>query len=100
MVIRIRLRYGSRTRRAIAWNRRAALAVSALMMPIALVAWVLAGWRLAADLGWAEEFAIRSGLFSRWQVWVAVGIGIQFAAFLLHRLGGKDDDYDGGVALL
>ena len=92
MVVRIRLRYGSAARKTIAWNRRLALMLSTLMTPVALMAWALAGWRLAADLQWTGEFAIRSGLFSHWQVWIATGLAIQFAAFLLHRFSQRDDD--------
>ena len=43
-----------------------------LMTPIALVGYVLALWRLGADMNWLDEFFIRQGLFSRWQVWLAI----------------------------
>jgi hypothetical protein len=43
---------------------------------------------------WTGEFAITQGLFSHWQVWFALGIAVQFAAFLLHRFGGRDEDTD------
>jgi hypothetical protein len=48
-----------------------------LMTPIALGAYVLGCWRLGADMGWMGEFFISRGLFSHWQVWLALGIGIQ-----------------------
>jgi hypothetical protein len=67
------------------------------MTPLALMAWALAGWRLAADLKWTGDFAISSGVFSHWQVWVALGIVVQFAAFLLHRLARGDEDGDGAA---
>jgi hypothetical protein len=56
------------------------------------MAWALGGWRVLADMKWTGEFAIRDGLFSHWQVWVALGVGLQFAAFLLGRLGRPDDE--------
>jgi hypothetical protein len=97
MKIRIRLKYEHAVRRTVALNRQAAMIVSSLMAPISLMAWALGGWRLLADLKMASEFAIESGLFSHWQVWIAVGIVLQFAAFLLHRFS-RHDDYDGEVS--
>lgn len=81
-----------------ALNRQAALMVSSLMTPVALMAWALGGWRLAADMKWTGAFAISQGLFSHWQVWIAVGIAFQFAAFLLHRYA-RNGDYDGDGAV-
>ncbi|MDZ4800640.1 MAG: hypothetical protein SGI92_20980 [Bryobacteraceae bacterium] len=61
------------------------------MTPIALMAWALGIWRLAAGMKWTGEFAITQGFFSHWQVWCAVAIVVQFAAFLLSRLAGSPD---------
>jgi hypothetical protein len=97
MVVRIRLKYEHAVRRTIALNRQAALIAASLMTPVALMAWALGGWRLLADLKMAGEFAISSGIFSHWQVWIALGIILQFAAFLLHRLS-RGDDYDGEIS--
>lgn len=57
----------------------------ALMTPVSLLAFVLAAWRLGADLGFTGEFAIGHGFFSHWIVWAAIGIGIQFFANTLNR---------------
>src|SRR5688500_11223142 len=97
MVVRIKLKYEHAVRRTVALNRQAALVASSLMTPVALMAWALGGWRLLADLKMAGEFAISSGLFSHWQVWIALGIILQFAAFLLHRFS-RGSDYDGEVS--
>jgi hypothetical protein len=70
--------------------------MSSLMTPLALMAWALGGWRLAADLEWTGSFAIQEGVFSHWQVWIAVGFAVQFASFLLHRYARGEDD---GAAL-
>jgi hypothetical protein len=56
------------------------------------MAWVLAGWRIAADLKWTGAFAITNGMFSHWQVWIAAAIAVQFAAFLLHRYAAGEED--------
>ncbi|MBC8165247.1 MAG: hypothetical protein H7Y20_05150 [Bryobacteraceae bacterium] len=94
MVVRIRLHgwqsHGTQTRSG-ALDRQTALAVSSLMTPLALIAWALGFWRLGADMKWAGEFAIARGLFSHWQVWFALGIMIQFAAFLLQRYANRDE---------
>jgi hypothetical protein len=97
MVVKIRLKYEHAVRRTVALNRQAALVAASLMTPVALTAWALGGWRLLADLELAGEFAISSGLFSHWQVWIALGVIFQFAAFLLHRVS-RGSDYDGEVS--
>jgi hypothetical protein len=97
MVIRIRLKYEHAVRKTVALNRQAALVTASLLTPVAVTAWALGGWRLLADLKLAGEFAISSGLFSHWQVWIALGVLLQFAAFLLHRFS-RGSDYDGEVS--
>jgi len=57
----------------------------ALLTPASLLAFVLAAWRLGADLGFTGEFAIGQGFFSHWIVWAAIGIGIQSFANTLNR---------------
>jgi hypothetical protein len=87
MVVRIRL--GRRRRPGIkrAQNRRIALGISALLTPAALAALVLAVWRLGADLNLTSSFAIPSGLFSHWQVWMAAAALLELCAFALNRYG-------------
>ena len=91
MIVRIRLSYEYTVRKTIALNRQATLVATSLMTPVALTAWVLGGWRLLADLKMAGAFAISTGLFSHWQVWIALAIVLQFAAFLLHRAARRAD---------
>ena len=55
-------------------NRRVALAMGSLLVPVAVMASVLGVWRLAADLKIAGDFAIANGLFSHWQVWIASAV--------------------------
>jgi hypothetical protein len=86
-------------RKTAAANRQAALVISSLMTPLAFLAWTLGGWRIAADLKWAGAFAISTGFFSHWQVWIAVAIAVQFAAFFLHRYGRGEGYGDDDAAL-
>ncbi len=59
--------------------------LSALLSPASVVALALAFWRLGADLNWTGEFAISSGLFSHWQVWMALAVGLQTWAAHLSK---------------
>jgi hypothetical protein len=63
-----------------------------LLTPVALLAYVLAGWRLGADMNWTGAFFISAGLLSHWQVWLAVAIATQAAA--AHLAPGADKNED------
>jgi hypothetical protein len=91
MVVRIRIRRGPRLGRERRKNRRMALAIAALMPPVALTAGLLAIWRIAADLKLAASFAIVSGLFSHWQVWMGAAVVLQLVAYGLNRYGNSQD---------
>jgi hypothetical protein len=86
MKVRFRFQEGRHVTRRRGKNRRLAGAVAALLVPTALMAFVLALWRLASDMGMAGEFPI-TGLFSHWQVWIAVALGLSFTASGLNRYG-------------
>jgi hypothetical protein len=79
-------------REAILKQRRYAPVLGFLITPFALSGYVLAFWRLGADLNWLGEFFIKSGLFSRWQVWLALAIAMQILANQLNRFGGQDPE--------
>jgi hypothetical protein len=91
MLVRIRFGKGLQVGRARRRNKRIALAVSALLTPGAFLASVLALWRIAADLGWAGKFAIPSGIFSHWQVWMVMAVLLQACSRALARYGKRDD---------
>jgi hypothetical protein len=91
MVVRIRFGRGHPVYKAKGKNRRLALALSALLTPAAVMASVLGFWRLAADMQWTGEFGISTGLFSHWQVWLAVAGLLQWGAWTLNRYG-RDHD--------
>jgi hypothetical protein len=90
MLVRIRLRGGPKVRRKRRKNRHVALASAALLTPAAVMAFVLSMWRLGSDLGFARAFAIRNGILSHWQVWLAISVAVQFLAVLLNRYGGSE----------
>ena len=81
-----------RVREAILKQRRYAPVLGFLMTPFALTGYVLAFWRLGADMNWLGEFFITKGLLSRWQVWLALAIATQLLANQLNRFGGNDDE--------
>src|ERR1700683_1311146 len=86
MIVRIQLRQGQPLRRARGKNRQLALASGALLIPASLMAYVLGFWRLASDVGVANEFAIR-GLFSHWQIWIVTAVVLHVTAGVLTRYG-------------
>ena len=66
---------------------RVSLQIAALLLtPLALMAGVLAFWRFGIDIDWTSEFPIRAGLFSHWQVWLALAAGLQIASNRLRRV--------------
>ena len=87
MILRIRLQGGPRIQRNKRKNQHVALAVATLLNPAAVTACALALWRLAADFGTARQFAIPSGLFSHWQVWLGIVGILKLLAMLLNRYG-------------
>ncbi len=86
MLVRIRFPRGRLLRRQPGRNRDTALAFSALLTPICLMAYVLGFWSLGSDLGAVGEFGI-GGLFSHWQVWMALAVALHLAQRSLARYG-------------
>ena len=84
MIVRLQLGKGHRVNRKSGKNRHIAVVFGSLLVPIALMAYVLALWSLSADLGVTQEFAL-TGLFAHWQVWLAAGGLVQLAASFLNR---------------
>ncbi len=54
------------------------------------MAYVLGFWRLCSDMGIAGAFPI-TGLFSHWQIWIAVGVLLHLAAYSFNRYGRGGD---------
>ena len=57
-------------------DAKVALAVASLLTPGAMLCFVLALWRLLADLNITTTFIFENGLLSHWQVWMAMGVGV------------------------
>ena len=91
MVVRIRFGKGFKLGRKRQRNKRLALVLAALLPPSALAAALLAVWRVAADLNWTSSFAISSGIFSHWQVWLGTAVALQLCARALNRYGKSGD---------
>jgi hypothetical protein len=92
MVLRIRFGKGPKLgSRRTERHRRTALAAAALLTPAACIAMILALWRIAADLRFTSSFAIASGLFSHWQVWLAAAVILQLCSRVLNRYGHSGD---------
>src|SRR5579864_2446957 len=90
MIVRIRLSNGAKVRRNHRKNQHLALGVAALLTPAAVMAIVLAFWRLSADLRATGEFPISVGLFSHWQVWLTSAAILEFLAIILNRYGNAE----------
>ena len=91
MIVRIKLRVGQNFIAPSHLDSKIASGVASLLTPAAVLCFVVAVWRVLADVNITEEFAIRAGFLSHWQVWLALGIGIQTASVLLDRYGRRLD---------
>jgi hypothetical protein len=61
----------------------------ALISPASVIALVLGLWRLTADLEWTGSFFISKGLFSHWQVWIALAVVLRLGASALAPFSAK-----------
>jgi hypothetical protein len=90
MILRVRLQQGRPIQRKQGKNRHVALAFGALLIPASLMAYVMGFWRLASDMGMAGEFGI-TGLFSHWQIWIALAALLHIGASILNKYGRGGD---------
>jgi hypothetical protein len=91
MKVRIQLGGGRPVLRVKGKNRGAALAFAALLAPAVLSTYVLGIWRLSTDAGFSGDFEIKEGMFSHWQVWIALGAALNILAVMLNRYGHGGD---------
>jgi hypothetical protein len=87
MVVRIRLGKRPKPSAKRARNRRLAQGVAVLLKPAALMALALGLWGVGADLKLTTRFAIASGWFSHWQVWLGAAVVLEFCSLALNRYG-------------
>ena len=64
---------------------------AALLNPAAVMAAAFAAWRVTADMNLTRRFAITSGVFSHWQVWLAAAAILQICSRLLHHYSKTED---------
>jgi hypothetical protein len=76
-------------------SKQYAPVLSYLLIPVALTGYALALWRLGADLDWTADFFVSDGIFSKWQVWLALAMATQAGAHHLSRRAGRPDDAAG-----
>ena len=69
-----------------------ALAIGALLTPLALVAFTLSFWGFAVEFRWAGSFFITVGLFSHWQVWLLASGVCLLLSRLLSSYGARVED--------
>ncbi|HMD70180.1 MAG TPA: hypothetical protein VKF41_02490 [Bryobacteraceae bacterium] len=91
MIVRIRFGKGARLGKGRRRNKRLASVAAALLNPAAVTAAALAVWKLTADLNLTRSFAISSGFFSHWQVWLGAAIVLQICSRLLNRYSKTGD---------
>jgi len=87
MIVKIRLRSGPRVRKTVGKKQKAALAISSLLVPVCVMAWMFALWALGADMNLTGSFAFSNGLLSHWQVWAGIAIVLHVAMYFLNRYG-------------
>jgi hypothetical protein len=90
-IVRVRIQWKTKTP-AIAgpFDRLAALVLAALLAPAALIAFTMAGWRIATDLRWISRFAWGTGVFPRWQAWLTTAVILLISVSVLDRYGSKE----------
>jgi hypothetical protein len=87
MNVRIRLPRGVPIDAKTGKNRHMALTFATLLVPVAMMASLLALWRLASDVSATNEFAISEGIFAHWAPWAAIAIALAVAAQRLNHYG-------------
>ncbi|MBI3666634.1 MAG: hypothetical protein HY236_10505 [Acidobacteria bacterium] len=66
-------------------NRRQAHVGASLLLPLALFCFFLCAWRWSFELSWTNDFLVKEGVLSHWQVWFGGGALLQIVAVWLAR---------------
>ncbi len=81
----VRIRWNESRLEGVRPLRTVALAAAGLLVPSALLAFVMAFWSMAADIRWTSDFIISRGLLSHWQIWLIAAFILAFSARLLDQ---------------
>jgi hypothetical protein len=79
----------ARSEKAGALGRQLPSILVALLTPASLVVLAMGLWRVCTDLDWAGAFPITTGLFSHWQVWIALSIALKILSSSLLAWDGR-----------
>ena len=85
MIVRIRFSRGRQASKKPRKQRRFAAGLSGFLKPAAALATAVGLWALAAQQNLTGHFAITTGFFSHWQVWLGAAVALQLCAQLLNR---------------
>ncbi|MEI9814210.1 MAG: hypothetical protein WDO18_16885 [Acidobacteriota bacterium] len=91
MTLRLRFPQGKLVRRHRSQGRELVMVASSLLTPTCVMAYVLAFWRLAADIGLAGDSGLR-GVFSHWQLWIVLAVALQATSRILARRASHDQN--------
>jgi hypothetical protein len=78
MVVRIRITRGPRV-------NEFASGLAMILTLLSVSCFALSAWKFLSDLGWAGGFFIGQGVFSHWQIWIALAVAVQLVSFRLSR---------------
>jgi len=62
-----------------------AAAMASLLTPAFALILAMTLWRLGQDLGFANNFFVSEGVWSHWQVWLALAVAVQALSIRLNR---------------
>jgi hypothetical protein len=85
MIVRIQFGRGTTVGKIPRRKRRFAAGLAGLLTPAAVLTAAFGLWGIAADMNWTGSFAISTGFFSHWQVWLGGALAMQLCAHLLNR---------------
>jgi hypothetical protein len=68
-------------------NQRLAAAAGVLLAPFALLAAIVAIWRIANEMQLASHFLFENGALAHWAIWAAAAVVLGVASHRLNRYG-------------
>ncbi|GAB4373963.1 MAG: hypothetical protein OHK0021_16010 [Bryobacter sp.] len=71
------------------WDAKAAFALASLLTPVSVLAIVVSLWGVLADTGFARQFLVDAGIWSHWQVWLALGLALQGLGMALEKYANR-----------